>query len=350
MKKVYDIKTRDLESILTLLKENIQDSMVLMDVVRLEEYIKRIRNGFKCTESISLIEQMQDDAEHFEFYKPFYPFVESFINTGMSVYDLDSNVRYHSSVMSDEQVMCDVVEFYSHQGSLFYSQILEYQKESTEHLKFVKDTLDTDGETLFLKSIGEAFVFSPNYSNITKFTILVHEVQHVIDFYINPNFSEEFVIRETIAMFMEMIAADYIANKYKLHGEGFKRQQYLHAIVKYQAHNIMYKMDALEVIFQNKNRSEEEIIALLEKEEFDREDLEFYFEQGITTDYSYQIAYLIAIELYVLYYKNKELVLKICEDIIVNGTSCNIFEILDKYGIQLNSNVINYENKIYKKR
>ena len=49
MKKVYDIKTRDLESILTLLKENIQDSMVLMDVVRLEEYIKRIRNGFKCT-------------------------------------------------------------------------------------------------------------------------------------------------------------------------------------------------------------------------------------------------------------------------------------------------------------
>ena len=151
-------------------------------------------------------------------------------------------------------------------------------------------------------------------------------------------------------MFMEMIAADYIANKYKLHGEGFKRQQYLHAIVKYQAHNIMYKMDALEVIFQNKNLSEEEIIALLEKEEFDREDLEFYFEQGITTDYSYQIAYLIAIELYVLYYKNKELVLKICEDIIVNGTSCNIFEILDKYGIQLNSNVINYENKIYKKR
>ena len=75
MKKVYDIKTRDLESILTLLKENIQDSMVLMDVVRLEEYIKRIRNGFKCTESISLIEQMQDDAEYFEFYKTFYPFV-----------------------------------------------------------------------------------------------------------------------------------------------------------------------------------------------------------------------------------------------------------------------------------
>ena len=42
---------------------------------------------------------------------------------------------------------------------------------------------------------------------------------------------------------------------------------------------------------------------------------------------AYQIAYLIAIELYMLYYKDKALVLSICEDIIKNGTSDNIFNL-----------------------
>lgn len=350
MKKVYDIKTKDLETILSLLKDNMYDSTVVMDAIRLEEYIKRIKNGFRSTEEVSVIEQLQDDLEYYPFYKPFYPIVENFILNGKSVDELDSTTRYKSILFSDEQVMSDVIEFYGHQGELFYSQVLEFSEEAKDHLKFVKDTVDTDGETLFLKSIGEAFVFSPNYSNITKFTILIHEIQHVIDFYINPNFSEEFIIRETIAMFMEMIAADYISKKYKLYGEGFKRQQYLYAIVKYQSHNIMYKMDILDVTSSHKDLSQNELLEVLDNEGYEPEDLEFYFEQGITTDYSYQIAYLIAIELYMLYYKDKDLALTICEDIIKNGNSNNIFELLDKYGIKLNNSVIEYENKIYKKR
>lgn len=350
MKKVYDIKTRDLESILALLKENMHDSIVYMDAIRLEEYIKRIKNGFKSVDGISLFEQIQDDVEYHEFYKPFYPIVERFIFTGKTVDELDSNPRYKSILFSDEQVMNDVLDFYGHQGDLFYSQVLEFYNEVDDHLRFVKDSLDTDGETLFLKSIGEAFVFSPNYSNITKFTILIHEIQHVIDFYLNQNFTEEFVIRETIAMFMEMIAADYIANKYKMYDEGFKRQQCLHAIVKYQSHNVLYKTDALDIASDNKTLDEASMISLLNKEGFEQEDLEFYFGQGITTDMAYQIAYLIAIELYTLYYKDKELSLRICEDIIMNGNSNNIFELLDKYGIKLISSVCEYEDKIYKKR
>jgi hypothetical protein len=350
MKKVYDIKIKDLENILALLKENIHDSTVMMDAIRLEDYIKRIKSGFKGTDCISLFEQIQDDVEFHEFYKPFYPIVERFIFTGKTVDELDTEVRYRSILLSDEQVMSDVVEFYGHQGELFYSQVLEFYNESEDHLKFVKDNVDTDGETLFLKSIGEAFVFCPNYSNITKFTILVHEIQHVIDFYINPDFTEEYVIRETIAMFMEMIAADYIAKKYKLFGEGFKRQQYLHSIVKYQSHNVLYKTDALDIASDNRLLGQNELIALLNKEGFDKEDLNFYFDQGITTDMAYQIAYLIAIELYTIFYQDKDLAISICEDIIMNGNSNNIFELLEGYGIKLNSNVVEYENKIYKKR
>lgn len=350
MKKAYNIKTKDLETILKVLKSNMYDSVVFTDALRLEDYIKRIKNGFSPTETISIFEQIQDDLEYYDFYKPFYPIVDRFIATGRTVDQLDSDVRYKSILLDDVQVFSDVEEFYGHQSKLFFSQFLCFKEEAHDHLKFVKENLDTDGETLFLKSIGEAFVFAPNYSNITKFTILIHEIQHVIDFYINPHFSDEYVIRETIAMFMEMIAADFIAKKYKLKGENFKRQQYIHAIVKYQSHNIMYKMDTLEIAEQNRGCSQKELFDVLDKEGYEEDDLDFYFEQGITTDYSYQIAYLIAIELYVIYYKDKELALSICEDIIVNGDSDNIFELLDKYGIKLNSNVTSYENKIYKKR
>ncbi len=350
MKKVYDIKIKDLEDILSILKENMHDRTVMMDAIRLEEYIKRVKNSFSATESISAFEQLQDDLEYHNFFKPFYPFVESFIFTGRAVDELNSSMKYKSVLLSDEQVMADVMEFYGHQGSLFQSQILNYSEEAEDHLKFIKDTVETDGETLFLKSIGEAFVFVPNYSSITKFTVLIHELQHVIDFYINPSFSEEYVIRETIAMFMEMIAADYIAKKYNLYSEGFKRQQYLHAVVKYQAHNLLYKTDVLDIAEEHEKLSEKDMITVLNKEGFSQNDLNFYFEQGIVSEISYQISYLVAIELYMIYYRDKDLSLKICEDIIMNGTSENIFELLDKYGIKLNSNVVNYENKIYKKR
>lgn len=350
MEKVYDITIKDLETILSMLKDNMYDTIVMKDAVRLEEYIKRIKNNFKGTEEISILEQMQDDLEYYPFYKPLYPIIERFICNGMGIDELDSSPKYKSILFSDEQVVSDVIEFYGHQGELFYSQILEFSEEAKDHLKFIKDTTNTDGETLFLKSIGEAFVFSPNVSNITKFTILVHELQHVIDFYINPSFTEEYVIRETIAMFMEMIAADFIVKKYKLYNEGFKRQQYIHSIVKYQSHNVMYKMDSLELAYNCKKLELDKLIELLNDEGYDKEDLNFYFEQGITTDMAYQIAYLIAMELYMIYYKDKELVLSICEDIIKNGTSDNIFDLLDKYGIKLNNSVADYENNIFKKR
>ncbi len=350
MKKVYDIKIKDLESLLALLKENMHDNTVMIDVIRLEGYITRLKNGFKNTDVTSVFEQIQDDLEYHDFYKPFYPIVERFIFNGRSVEELDSEPRYKSIIFSDDQVLNDVLEFYGHQGELFYSQVLEFYNEAEDHLKFIGCSSHTEGESLLLKSVGEGFIFTPNYSNITKFTTLVHEVQHIIDFYINPDFSSEYVIRETIAMFMEMIAADYIANKYKLFDEGYKRQQAIYAIVKYQSHNVLYKTDALDIASENKELNQDELFTLLDKEGFEQDDLEFYFDQGITSDMAYQIAYLIAIELYLIYYKDKELAIKICEDIIINGTSSNIFDLLDKYNINLNSGVTQYEEMIYKKR
>ena len=85
MRKVYDITIKDLETILSMLKDNMYDTTVMMDAIRLEEYIKRIRNNFKGTDQVSTSEQMQDDLEYYHFYKPLYPIIERFIWNGMGV-------------------------------------------------------------------------------------------------------------------------------------------------------------------------------------------------------------------------------------------------------------------------
>ena len=72
----------------------------MIDAIRLEEYIKRVKNNFQGYSSITLFEQIQEDAEYHEFYKPFYPIVERFIFTGRTVDELDSNVRYKYSVLT----------------------------------------------------------------------------------------------------------------------------------------------------------------------------------------------------------------------------------------------------------
>lgn len=350
MTKAYDIKINDLEDILAILQDNMFDLTVLTDAIRLSEYIKRLKREFKPSGvTISTFEQMQDDLGYYDLYKPLYPITKRFIETGLGLEELKKPSKYKSVIMSDEQVMDEAMEFYSHQGSTFYSLFKEYKEEAKDHLKFIEETPETEGETIFLKSIGEAFVFTPNYSNITKFTILIHEIQHVIDFYLNPMFSEELIIRESIAMFMEMISTDFIAKKYKLTRERNKRFKFLHSVVKSQSYNAIHKMDILNIA-KNSTVNEEELFKLLDSKGYDSDCLEYYFEQGITMDFSYQLAYLIAIELYISYYKDKEHTLVICEDIIKNGNSKNIYELLNKYGIKINSNIESYEQMIYKKR
>lgn len=349
MAKVYNIRIKDLEDILVLLQSHSSDSVVLMDIMRLSEYLKRLNNQFKTPSNMDIFEQLEEDLEYLDFFKPFYPVIQRFAQFGKPIDDIDHPINYSSILMSDEQVMKDIEEFYSQQGGTFYSYFLEFKKEAEDHLKFIDGSPNTEGETLFIKSIGEAFVFSPNYSNITKFTILVHEIQHVLDFFLNDGFSEQYIIRETIAMFMEMIASDFIAEKYNLQGESIKRLQFIHAAVKQEAHNIITKTNILEAT-KNHAGCHKSLLSKFHQLGYDSDELNFYFEQDLTTDYTYPLSYLISIELYSIYYKNKGLAIKICEDIVTNGNFENIFDLLAKYNIELTRNFERFENKIYKKR
>lgn len=348
MKKVYDIKIADLKELLEILKVAAHEPIVQRDIWCLANYIKRYENNFS-EQQVSLFERLLDDADQVHFYKPFLPFSNVFSSIGKSQTELSFDTSYTPFNLSDCQVMDDANDFFKSQSSSWHSLFLDFSSEASDHLKFIDSKSETSGETLFLKSTGEAFVFVPNYSNITKFTILVHETEHVLDFFANPDFLDDHIVSETTSVFMELIASDFIAKKYNLYNDNFQRRNYIHTLIKSQATILRDKNLLLDIVNKKRNLAEEDLFKYLEKNNFPIEDVKFFLEATINQDSSYQLPYLIAIELYYIYYSNKNFALKILEDIILNANQYNILDILYKYGILLNSHVLEYENSLYKK-
>ena len=160
---------------------------------------------------------------------------------------------------------------------------------------------------------------------------------------------EDVVVNETAALFMELLATDYISKKYCLLDDGKKRKNYLHFILKSQAIFLKDKITFLKLIEKNRHLSKEELFKELKKHKYTEEDIAFFLESTMIQDNSYQIPYLIAIELYMIYCKNKEMALMVLEDIIMNGNKDNIISLLDNYGIKLNSHILEYEKHVLKK-
>lgn len=349
MERNFNIQFSYLKDLYNELMEFRNDADVLKDCYRLEMLIERYRTNFSDAHEESLSELIEDDISVYQFYKPFYPFVKEFVNTGFSSEDLDCHPTYRNLDISNTVAFNETGNFFSNQGGIFYDGFLEFDEECDGHLQFVDKDANTDGEVFFLKSTGDAFVFCPNYTNITKLTILVHEIEHVIDAFKNPLFFDNTTIRETAALFMEMLACDYFAKKFNLGGDNYKRRLFLHSAIKNEAELLVDKIELLELWKKYKNIGNDKLFIVLEDNGFSLDYIRFLMQSSITQNFYYPIAQLIAIELYYIYRQNGRYALSILEDIILNGNNDNIFELLKKYGIKLISHVEQYEKNLLKK-
>lgn len=349
MERNFNIDKSYLNEILNNLREYSFDKDALLDSFRLELIINRYNSKFSNDDGDNLRSLISDDLESYQFYKPLYPIIESFVINGYSLEDLDYKANYTGIALSNCEAFSLVKDFFGEQGEFFYSGFSEFDEEADDHLEFINSDANTDGEMLFLKSTGDAFLFIPDNKNLTKALILVHEIEHAIDSFKNMNFYENTLIRETSAIFMEMIAGDYFAKRYGLFPDNDKRKLSLHFIIKEQANIVIDKIDMLDIIANNSELNDEELFSILESEGYSRRCVEFLMENSIMQDFYYLIPQLIAIELYFIYSQDRRLALRILEDIIMNGTDKNILELISNYGIVLNKNVQRYEDKLLNK-
>lgn len=346
MKKRFDIKLNDLNNLLNLLSKYDDVPDVARDIFRIKTLINNLQNNFERTKDDNLFLKMQSDLEIYPVVKPYYVYANIFAETGLSLETLNITPSYKKIKITDEEAYDGAYNFLASQGDFFKEALDDFDESKYSHLKFVKHNADTDGGAIYLKTTGDAFVFSPNYNNFTKTTILVHEKEHVIDCFNNPSIYNSFIVREIAAVFMEMVGADYIALKYGLKNDNYQRRLFLHSIVKEQALVARDKMDMLALVQKYSSLGYNQLIELLHDEGYTDNNLKYYCGKSLEEDFYYIIAQMIAIELYFIYHRDKEYALAILKDIIMKGNDYNILDILAAYNIKLGENITNYEKDL----
>ena len=341
MPKPYTIEISYLERTLALLKKSNSPTSEL-DSIRLEEYIKRLKENYSSVENDNLRESLDEDEENLDYFEPFYKIIERITKTKVK----KNTISYTKIILDNDTVLNLVEDFFKNQSNFYDKGYKEFKKNINNHLQFFKPNDNSDGEIIFLKSINESFVSIPDYSNICKLCIAVHELTHVIDAYHNPDFHYNLGIREIDALFMEMIAADYFSKKLNLEKDGNIRKLFLHNIIKSMINNIQNKTKMLLVYRKHKNAPLENFIANMELYGYTREQIEAYEKYNLVEDYYYVLPHFIAIELYFIYKSNKSKALLILEDIVNNGTDENIFELLEKHNIKITKNAKKYSKSL----
>lgn len=317
------------------------------DIIRIDFLLNRVNKNFNTSNSHNNDDNIEltglrNDIRFLEDFKYLYKIVKCFIKTGIGV-EKPAEVKFRKTHLSNDDAINLAHDFFEEQDEFYYKGFEHFYQNIYGHLKFIKPTKDTDGEIHCIDTTGDFFMYIPNHQDFTKASILIHEIEHAIDFYNNPFFYRNLLIRETSSMFMEMIGVDYLAKELNLVNVNYIRRFYLHTVAKMQGCDIFVKNQVLHLLDKYKNLSDKELLIMFKKYGFSTDLIEFFNSSNIVEDYYYQIPQLIAIELYKIYSEDKEKSLYILKDIIMNGTDENIFEILDKYNIHILEHVVDYE-------
>ena len=348
MTKKYNIQLSDLESLLDMLSAYDDNEIVSNDINTLRMAIARFKNNFAVKDESTLLEKICLNLSVWEEYTKLYNYVDTFANNGPKPNN-NYSPEFNSILLSDDDTLDLCRDFFVAQGPFFSKSFDEFREDAEDHLLFFKPNDNSEGEMDFIESTGDAFVFSPDYKNIKKPSILIHEAEHVIDAYNNPKFYRNRIIREVGSTFMEMIGCNHLAKILNLGDDGDKRRAQIHTIVKSNSSFVLRKIKVLHFMSGLRDQSVSQVLRKTRgKFRYTKDYIKYMFETNLVEDYYYQISYLIAIELYELYKIDKDKALYILIDIITNGNDNNIFDMLKKYNIILNNSVETYERDFCK--
>jgi hypothetical protein len=353
MERDYSIKLGDLKKKLRYLKSIYDGSSLLKnDILGLTILIERIKSNF----NVPFIKETND--EYFE------EIVEDFNGINRSIdlisvlekLDLQSignpflniSPSYTTLLLSDGEAVDLAYDFYQTQANIFFSNFLDVYDSLPNHLQFIKPNSNTNGEMSRLKSTRESYIFVPNNPNITKATILIHELQHAIDGIENDKFVDNIMVKEATAMFMEMIAADYISGRFKIPRDGTMRRAEQHSIVLTDSLYLLDKYEMFKSLDGEHITGLEEFYEKLYKKDYDDDEIETCLRYSTDSLVSYQLPHLLAIELYYMYKEDKEDTLEYLLGIVNYCTDDNIMSVLEGCEIKLGEHYYKYQKALEK--
>lgn len=343
----YKTKLEELTKLLDALA-SYDDEVYQEDFRQLKLLIEGLETNFKNYDikEMELAEILKANYEYSKVLFKFYPYFRKFYKIGKNFYPYEIN-NYVYSKISNQDCLDLARIFFEEQGNFFTKQLERFYKEAKDHLSFIRPNDYTDGQITYLNTSNEAFVIIPDHKNFKKVITAVHELEHVIDAYNNPKFHSAYMVREATALTLELIASDRINSLLGTKKENLKRRYELDSVISTDASLAYYNFQLLHHL-KKFNGNENELFNYFNSKGFIKADVLTLNSSTLFSQCYYQIAYMIAVEIYTLYGKDKELALYIIKQIVMKANSDNIIDLLDSCGIHLNENMHGYKENLEK--
>lgn len=250
----------------------------------------------------------------------------SFLWSEFQIFSGFARYPYHiptipKNSLTENDILTLTHDFYRSINPFFYEHFMKRFKERDTYLNFgIYNRRLHHGEAISLPSTNEVFINVNREFTLEDFGTTVHEYSHAISFTINPSHQtlgkQHFT--EIDSIFFELLAYDYFYDLTKNQTAVLlKAQEHNHNITYANKFNTMMYLEILETELNRDFRNTEEMQKLAtQRFRISPDYLEKTLKYGNEHPEIYLTGYMIAIELYMLYKKDKDKALYILRQII----------------------------------
>jgi len=275
------------------------------------------------------------------------------------------NRYYRIPHLQDEELINLVDKFFQDTVTPeMHSKILKVLKKGHNQIHFDR-LMDSNlyGDTFYIPYYDEIHIRMKRHHKFSDIKILAHELGHAMQFLTNFNsniYEENFAFCEVISTFFELLLCDYMKQfpKFKDAAENAELKWFNFCT----QHCRLYLLENEMMLhwFEIRNQNPERHYALLQNLLRELEvnydtilegNLDKLFSLELHTYTPYAIGYILAIELFFVYRKDKELGLLLLEEYMkmdLRTSKEKYYENILAFGITPNKNLENYKKLILK--
>jgi len=352
MKYYWDSK--DLRRDLMLLKRKLKEETDFTKKEFLYDALcslkKIIINEESEVEQLNL-ENLAEVCDIVPAFDRYYPYFEKFRSKLYRSYSLNSLEEIEKDVprgeeekikLSNDDINELINEFFKSTNREFYDTYTKLYKDRYSRIRFSDKSLSS--YMLFSPYVNKAYVEIGEQEDVEKLVSLAHEEGHSVASLMNPEryISEDFFFREIEAIFFDMLASQYFGKELNASNFYKKMNDNLESYY-FEAEDILDYKRLAEVCFSQGNPSEDDLVLTDRNLQDTLEDL-LYNDCSIANQVKYGFSYIVAIELFELYQKDKEEALGRLKQIITSKNPLEHQTIIET--VTPNKSLIKYKNRI----
>jgi len=302
---------------------------------------------------------VEEDSDYFNamsnlvpLFEPYYSYIDEYRRTLDKYIDemiVDEPSKRKLYLKKDELLEL-VAEFYKSVGGYLYPHFDKLFKNRHNSIRFQREGLEY-ATTIIVPGLNKPYmtVESPKPTNYRNtLSMLVHELGHGISAQICPEryLRDDSFLKEIETTFLEFVSNDFFAKE--LNDDAFYEDELERLVGGHSAaEDILLSKRVVDLRYELGNPSKEKMLKIID-DAILKSTIETKGELGLDEDIRYLFSYIIAIELYEIYLKDKKAALEILKEIIIrkdNETEIqNVLRLVTP-----NKSLIKFKNHMLKK-